>query len=419
MTATRQPRITIEFEYPYRPATASTFHLVTTITAPALDESERRERPPLNLSFIVDRSGSMSGGKFDLACQGVEYAVGLLDRRDTLSLVVYDSEIDLLLSQRKANGEACAKATRRLRRIRPRGSTALAGGWATGCAQLAPLADEDPRAICRSILLTDGLANVGETDPAVLARDAGVLAARGITTTTFGVGQRFDEVLLAGMADAGQGRYHYIADHAGIVPVFAGELGELLEVTMRAVHLSLGLPEGWRARCLNDLPLTTSGPQVSVGLGDIASGAERVVVWEITAPTARAGARDSIEVALHWRTADGAPARSEPVSRTVEAREDTGPADPAVQDRLAATLSARAQAEALEHNRAGRYDQAAGLIREAGATMPQSAEGSRQTAALASLSGLIAAPLSGADSKDWHSRSRRTLRTERDYSSTE
>lgn len=419
MTDERLSQLTVALEHAYRPTAAGTFHLLTTVSAPRIDEEQRANRPPLNLSFIVDRSGSMAGATFDLAHQGVEYAIGLLDKHDTMSLVVYDNEIDLLLSQRKARSDARDKAIRRLRRVSPRGSTALAEGWATGCGQLAALADEDRRAICRTILLTDGLANVGETDPTVLARDAGVLATRGITTTTFGVGQHFDELLLAGMADAGQGRYHYIANSAGIVPVFAGELGELLHVSMRDVRLDLMLPKDWKARSLNDLPLTTSGQDVTLGLGAISSDDERVIVWEIEAPAAEAGSVQTLKTELVWNTPDGERVCSEERTQPIEARADRGPANPDVQDRVATILSARAQAEAVTHNRAGRYEMARESVLSVRRAMPSTTTGRQQAADLDAFANQVAAPLSSQDLKDRHFRSRRAARTQKDYSTVE
>src|SRR4029079_7820724 len=124
----------------FRPVEAGTFHVLLRVTAPLVARPER-ERPPLDLSFIVARSGSVSGGAFELARQGVEHALRLLDERDSASVVVYDDRIDTLLTQRSFDGEAHGKAVRRLRRVGPRGSTDLAGGWLTGCDQLAALVD--------------------------------------------------------------------------------------------------------------------------------------------------------------------------------------------------------------------------------------------------------------------------------------
>lgn len=418
MFRNESPRVDARFDRPHRPIRSATFHLVTTVVAPVVEDRARTERPPLNLSFIVDRSGSMSGGKLDLARQGVEFALGLLDKRDTVSLVVYDNEVDRLLSQRKAGNDARDKAARRLRRIHPRGSTALADGWATGCRELSTIVDghTTDRGLCRTILLTDGLANVGETDPVTLARDAGELALRGITTTTFGVGDSFDEVLLAGMADSGRGRYHYIANSAGIAPVFAGELGELLHVTMRDAVLSMRFPRGWRAQILNDLPLEQQGSWTHIQLGDLASGNCPPVVWSIDAPDAGTGELDTVEIQLRWTTVEGAPDQTQRFNQTIEARQDRGPEDSVVLDQVATMLGARARAEALAHNRAGRYDLARKAVQHHVSAMPASAQGIILAAELRELAVELSAPLSAARRKDQHFRARRASRAQHDYS---
>src|SRR4051812_1394615 len=93
------PELYLRNERRRRPLEAGTFHLLTQVTAPIVENNER-QRPPLNLAFVVDRSGSMSGGALDLARQGVEHALRLLDARDRVALVVYDDIVDVLLTLR-------------------------------------------------------------------------------------------------------------------------------------------------------------------------------------------------------------------------------------------------------------------------------------------------------------------------------
>jgi hypothetical protein len=91
----------------------------------------------------------------------------------------------------------------------------------------------------RCLLLTDGLANVGITDPAQLAHHAAELRARGVSTSTFGVGNDFDERLLQELADAGGGHFYYIADAPQIRDAITSEVGETLEVVARDVTLEI------------------------------------------------------------------------------------------------------------------------------------------------------------------------------------
>jgi Ca-activated chloride channel family protein len=83
-------------------------------------------------------------------------------------------------------GRGPSRRDRRLRAVEARGSTNLAEGWLRGCEQVA--AHLVAEGVNRCLLLTDGLANVGITAPDELTRHARELKARGVSTSTFGVG---------------------------------------------------------------------------------------------------------------------------------------------------------------------------------------------------------------------------------------
>ena len=101
---------------------------------------------------------------------------------------------------------------------------------------------------------SDGLANVGITDRDELSRHAGELRARGVSTSTFGVGDDFDEAVLGGMAQAGGGHFYDIATAAAIRDHINSEVGETLEVVARDVVIELDLPEGVRVESLGAFP---------------------------------------------------------------------------------------------------------------------------------------------------------------------
>ena len=164
--------------------------MLVTFVAP--NEPPRAERLPVNVALVLDRSGSMSGArKFVLAREAVEQALRMLHPSDRFALIVYDDQVDVLARSTHATPDAKRRALDALRDVEPRGSTDLCSGWMRGCQEIAThLADEG---ICRALLITDGLANVGTQDSATLARHAGELRRRGIATSTFGVGEDFDE----------------------------------------------------------------------------------------------------------------------------------------------------------------------------------------------------------------------------------
>ncbi len=112
----------------------------------------------------------------------------------------------------------------------------------------------EEQGVNRCLLLTDGLANVGMTDRDELARHAGELRARGVGTSTFGVGEDFDEVLLQAMASAGGGHFYFIADAATIRDHITSEVGEALDVVARGVTLEVVAPDGVKVEALTPHP---------------------------------------------------------------------------------------------------------------------------------------------------------------------
>jgi Ca-activated chloride channel family protein len=412
------PTLTARYETRYRPVSAGVFHIVTRVTAP--EPAESAQRPPINVSFVVDRSGSMAGGKLELVRRGVEHAVGLLGRADTFSLVVYDDRVDVITDQRAARRRYRAEATERLSGVQPRGMTALADGWATGCQQLAPIVDSvstQARPICRALLLTDGLANVGETDPVALATHAAELRARGIATSTFGVGSDFDDALLGALADSGGGQYHYIPNAAAIPAVFAGELGELLRLGARNVYLTAQFPSAWRATNLNGLEEGLADHGQQLALGDLMAGEGRTVVWRCELPAVDDGTAARVELRLSWCDADGKPRAVVALPLEIEARRDPGQVDQSVLDEVALLVGAQAREEAVWFARAGRHDLAQHAVARAQAAMPSSPGGVAEVRELSRLAQYLPTA-DEADYKELNYQSRRRRRNQRDYRGT-
>jgi Ca-activated chloride channel family protein len=209
----------------------------------------RSERWPVNVAIVLDRSGSMAGRKFELARDAAMQAIRLLQPADRFALVVYDNEIDVLAESRPVTPAGKRRAFERLARVGARGSTDLGGGWLTGAEQIRRTLESE--AIGRCLLLTDGLANQGITDRGELIRAAGSLREKGVSTSTFGVGEDFDERLLRGMAQASAGNFYFIEAPEQIPYLLASELGETLEIVARDAVLGVTLGPGMSAEPLN------------------------------------------------------------------------------------------------------------------------------------------------------------------------
>ena len=255
------------------------------VTAPEAETGSVRR--PVNLSLVLDRSGSMSGAKLELAKKAALAAISLLSSSDTVSLVVYDDKITVALPAARMTPAVVREATAILEGVKPRGSTDLSGGWVSGCTQVARTLDEN--ALGRVILLTDGLANQGVVDHDQIVSNARELRLRNVSTSTFGVGNDFDEGLLGRMAEAGGGNFHYIATPERIMAFVTQEVGEALEVTLPEARLVLEGLEGVEVESPNGYPVERRDGRWSVALGSLVSGQELSFLLDLRFPAGTVG----------------------------------------------------------------------------------------------------------------------------------
>ena len=236
-------------------------HLLISIKTPGRPNS--MPTAPVDVAFALDRSGSMSGEPIQLVKKAVDVAAGLLSERDRAALVVYDNAIDVIHPLQAVSSAARQQLRTALGGVDARGSTNLSDGWMKACLQLAdsaaPNGESTPR-LRRTLLLTDGLANQGITSATELATHAVNLRQRGISTSTLGVGEQFDEVLLAGMAEAGGGNFQFIPTPAELPAFFQRELGRLLATVASNVIITLTFSAGISGRVLSTFPVRGARP---------------------------------------------------------------------------------------------------------------------------------------------------------------
>jgi Ca-activated chloride channel family protein len=129
--------------------------------------------------------------------------------------------------------------------------------------------------INRVILLSDGLANVGPSSTRDLRRLGSDLAERGISVTTIGVGDDYNEDLMAGLAEASDANYYYVKDTEKLPQIFAKELGELLTVAARDVRIEIVCPDGVKPLGFIGRAEKFDSQRVTVNLSQFTTGQNR------------------------------------------------------------------------------------------------------------------------------------------------
>jgi Ca-activated chloride channel family protein len=166
------------------------------------------ERKPVRLTLVIDVSGSMEQDKrLELVKDAVEILVGRLREGDRVAVVAYSTSAWIVLDPTDAG--AANKIMAAVNSLRPTNSTNAEAGLTLGYAMATTMFD--PAVTNRVILLSDGVANVGDTSPGGILDTVANYARDGTTLTTIGVGMgNFNDVLMEQLADRGDGGYAYV-----------------------------------------------------------------------------------------------------------------------------------------------------------------------------------------------------------------
>ena len=250
---------------------------VVKVTLDAPKALRKETRPPVNLTIVLDRSGSMSGSKIEKACDAAIAALRRLGPEDMFSLVTYDHEVKTVVpSQSAANSEWIEE---QIRLIRSGGNTALFAGVSQGASETRK--HLDGRYVNRILLLSDGLANVGPSSPAELGRLGTALSKEGISVTTIGVGTDYNEDLMALMAQNSDGNNYFVESSVDLPRIFNAELGDVLSVVASKVTIEVKFPKDVRPLRIIGRDGRVGEDHVELSLNQLYGGQEKYALIEV------------------------------------------------------------------------------------------------------------------------------------------
>jgi Ca-activated chloride channel family protein len=271
------------------------------LTLSAADEApaEGARGQGVDLVVVLDRSGSMQGQKLDTARRSLQHLLAGLAERDRFALISYSNGVrkhgDLLPVTERNRALMLSEVAA----VAPDGGTNLGAGLASGIGLISEAGRSTNPG--RVILISDGLANQGVTDPQALGRMASAAAGREFAVSTVGVGSDFNEFLMTLIADRGAGSYYYLADPSAFAEVFQKEFFATRSEAATGLVVSVALPEGARLVDAAGYPVTHAAGEALFHPGGLRSGQTRKMFLTFQVPTDREAQFEIGRIAARYR----------------------------------------------------------------------------------------------------------------------
>ncbi len=253
-------------------------------------------RSSVNLALVIDRSGSMSGFKLNQAKQAARQLISQLSATDRLTIVHYGSDVKSLDGMLATQGNK-EKMLTYVDGIWDDGGTNIGAGLTTARDLLLSARNEFK--VNRVILISDGQPTEGVIEFEGLTAIVKDIRSYGVSVSSVGVGDDFNEQLMAGFAEVGAGAYAFLQDAAQLGAIFQKDLNAAGTQVARGVSLTFRVPKGAKLeRVLGYSQVTRrmdgESELVTVALPDFAAAQQERVVAHFTVDGVTAG--DSIDV---------------------------------------------------------------------------------------------------------------------------
>lgn len=360
------------------------------LTAPSAPTTSA-PRAPSTLVVVLDRSGSMAGDRLEGAKRALTSLVDRLDPADCFGLVSFDDQVRVEVSAGPTTDKSAIKT--RIAAIDAGSCTDLSSGYLRGLQEAQRVAGDAGGSV---LLISDGHANAGMTEPDQLGSVAATYARRGISTSALGFGLGYDERLLSATARGGRGNELFAEDADRATALITGEVEELLNQSVQAASLLVRMSSHVRGvRLANELPASMVAGGLLVELGGFYADEQRklLISFDIPAMT-RLGHADI--ATLELRYVDVTTLKEKTV--TILLRVNVVPGDeaarrvanPVVVTELAFQTAQRAKRQASHRLSAGDGTGAVGDLRTASAALadamacasPEAADGLSAEAAV-------------------------------------
>ncbi len=229
----------------------------------------------------------MQGDKIRHAKEAALMAIDKLSAQDIVSVVLYDSTVDVLVPATKASDRQAIRNA--LYPVAAGGNTALFAGVSKAAAEIRKFLDLDR--VNRIILLSDGLANVGPSSPKELGSLGAALEKESIAVTTIGLGLDYNEDLMAQLARQSNGSHMFAELPSDLEEAYAREFGDVLAAVAQDARVTVTCAEGIRPVRILGRDGVIDGETVTFDLGQVYGNQVKYAIIEVELPAGEKGGR--------------------------------------------------------------------------------------------------------------------------------
>ncbi len=252
-----------------------------------------------DIVVVVDTSGSMEGQKMHFAQEALLALIRRLGPDDRFGLVEYNSYARVMTPVVHVTDENRRHLENLAYNLRANGSTNMSDGLDQGIRLLSEGSTSGRPG--RLLLLSDGLANAGDSSLYGLTRRAQTVAGRQLALTTMGIGDDFDENVMTTLATAGGGAFYYLSKLNYLAEFFDAELSSAKNTYAQAGELRFSPAAGVMLESAMGLPISRRGADSVVQLGNIYASRTRTVWLTLRVPTHHLGSRDVGRLSLSYQ----------------------------------------------------------------------------------------------------------------------
>ena len=258
--------------------------LMIEVTAPTAPIAETAiQRKDKGLVFCIDRSGSMGNGRLELVKQTILDLLPRLGANDYVGIVTFDDSAQVVAPMKTLEQHNVANLRALVAGIRTGGQTNLELGYRTALAEAATAPEMLETSV---ILLSDGQANAGTTDPASLGQLAASAIEHMISTSTLGIGEGYAERILDALSVAGNGNHFAAIRLEEAIDGLTNELDGLLTRTIEGLKLEITYAQSFRAGSITKKiqylrSFDSAADGATANLGDLSSGEEKNFTFDL------------------------------------------------------------------------------------------------------------------------------------------